>query len=111
MEPLVDTVLECIRSQLDERFAGTEQVFDMGNWLQYFAFDVMGSITFSKRYGFLDQGRDVNGMLGTIVDFMRAAAPVSDLALLYRSVAISLSTKTDDTNLLLGQNTAKECGC
>lgn len=36
----------------------------------------MGTITFSKRYGFLDQGEDVRGMLGTIVDFMRAAAPV-----------------------------------
>lgn len=77
LEPLVDTVLECIHTNFDERFASTEQVFDMGHWLQYFAFDVMGSITFSKRYGFLDQGRDVNGMLGTIVDFMRAAAPVS----------------------------------
>lgn len=104
-------MLECIHSQLDERFAGTEQIFDMGNWLQYFAFDVMGSITFSKRYGFLDQGRDVNGMLGTLVDFMRAAAPVSDLALLFRSIPISLSTKTDDTNLLLGQIITKECSC
>ena len=39
----------------------------------------MGTLTFSKRYGFLDQGRDVEGMLGTIAAFMRVGAPVSDL--------------------------------
>ncbi|OAG11211.1 putative benzoate 4-monooxygenase cytochrome P450 [Paraphaeosphaeria sporulosa] len=82
LEPLVDTVLECIHTRFDERFADKEQVFDMGQWLQFFAFDVMGSITFSKRYGFLDEGRDVGGMLGTIVDFMRAAAPMTQSYLL-----------------------------
>jgi hypothetical protein len=72
----VDEVLECIRSRFDQRFVGTGQIFDMGQWLQFFAFDVMGTMTFSKRYGFLDEGRDVGDMLGTIVDFMRTAAPV-----------------------------------
>ncbi|EAT86510.2 hypothetical protein SNOG_06679 [Parastagonospora nodorum SN15] len=75
LEPLVDEVLECIRGRFDERFVGTGQIFDMGQWLQFFAFDVMGTMTFSKRYGFLDKGRDVGGMLGAIVDFMRTAAP------------------------------------
>lgn len=75
-EPLVDQVLQCIRDRLEERFTATQQIVDMGQWLQFFAFDVMGTMTFSKRYGFLDEGRDVNGMLGTIVDFMRTSAPV-----------------------------------
>jgi hypothetical protein len=80
LEPLVDEVLECIRSRFDPRFVGTGHIFDMGQWLQFFAFDVMGTMTFSKRYGFLDEGRDVGGMLGTIVDFMRTAAPVRTFA-------------------------------
>jgi hypothetical protein len=82
LEPLVDEVLECIRSRFNQRFVGTEQIFDIGQWLQFFAFDVMGTMTFSKRYGFLDEGRDVGGMLGAIVDFMRTAAPVRTFSLL-----------------------------
>ncbi|KAH6362247.1 hypothetical protein HBI34_179110 [Parastagonospora nodorum] len=82
LEPLVDEVLECIRGRFDERFVGTGQIFDMGQWLQFFAFDVMGTMTFSKRYGFLDKGRDVGGMLGAIVDFMRTAAPMTQSPLL-----------------------------
>ena len=78
-EILVDDVLECLVEQLDRRFSTNCQVFDLGQWLQFFAFDVMGTLTFSKRYGFLDQGKDVEGMLDTIVAFMRVGAPVSDL--------------------------------
>jgi hypothetical protein len=77
-EVLVEDVLKCLVKQFDQRFVGNCQVFDLGQWLQFFAFDVMGTLTFSKRYGFLDQGRDVEGMLGTIVAFMRVGAPVSD---------------------------------
>lgn len=76
-EPLVDEVLQCISDKFDQAFCATEQVIDMGKWLQFFAFDVMGTMTFSKRYGFLDQGKDVGGMLATIIDFMRTSAPVT----------------------------------
>lgn len=75
-ESLVDDVLQCLLNQLDTRFATNGEVLDLGKWVQFFAFDVMGTMTFSKRYGFLDHGRDVGGMLSTIVDFMRSAAPV-----------------------------------
>ncbi|KAL8636936.1 MAG: hypothetical protein Q9228_005734 [Teloschistes exilis] len=59
----VDQVLDVMFNQLDSRFVETEQTFDLGNWLQYFAFDVMGTLTFSKRYGLLEQGHDVNDSL------------------------------------------------
>ncbi|KAL9602711.1 MAG: hypothetical protein Q9219_001701 [cf. Caloplaca sp. 3 TL-2023] len=78
-EGLVDDVLKCITEQFDKRYATNGQIFDLGQWLQFFAFDVMGTMTFSKRYGFLDTGRDVNGMLQSIVDFMRAAAPMTQV--------------------------------
>ena len=76
-EGFVDQVLEVLLHQLDERYAQTQKTFDLGNWLQYFAFDVMGTLTFSKRYGFLDTGTDVNGMLQTIWNYMTTTAPVS----------------------------------
>lgn len=75
-ESLVDEVLHVISEQLDRRFSTDGEVFDLTKWLQFFAFDVMGTMTFSKRYGFLEQGKDVGGMLSTISHFMTQAAPV-----------------------------------
>ena len=63
--------------QIDKRFVESHQTFDLAEWLQYFAFEVMGTMTFSKRYGFLETGQDVNGMLATIWNFMLTIAPVS----------------------------------
>lgn len=75
-EGRIDEVLECLREKLDQKFVENSAVFNLGQWLQFFAFDVMGTLTFSKRYGFLDTGKDIGRMLGTIVDFMRSSAPV-----------------------------------
>ena len=78
-EVFINQVLEVLFHQLDERFAQSHRIFDLGDWLQYFAFDVMGTLTFSKRYGFLDKGQDVNGMLATIWSYMADAAPFTQM--------------------------------
>ncbi|KAI0180673.1 putative benzoate 4-monooxygenase cytochrome P450 [Hypoxylon sp. FL1284] len=78
-EGLVEEVLECLEKQLDERFSDTGATFNFGDWLQYFAFDVMGTLSFSKRYGFLDEGRDVGGMLETIFDYMKAHSALTQI--------------------------------
>lgn len=78
-EPFVDQVLRVLCYQLDQRFVDSRRTFDLGNWLQYFAFDVMGTLTFSKRYGFLEEGRDVNRMLETIWNYMTDAAPFTQI--------------------------------
>ncbi|KAK2608295.1 hypothetical protein N8I77_006913 [Diaporthe amygdali] len=79
LEPRVNDVLECIHEKLEEKFVGNDQVFNLGDWLQFFAFDVMGTLTFSKRYGFLDTGKDVGNMLASIVFFMRTSAPFTQM--------------------------------
>ena len=76
-EAFADQVLGVLFHQLDERYVGPQKTFDLGDWLQYFAFDVMGTLTFSKRYGFLENGSDVNGMLQTIAEYFSRVAPVS----------------------------------
>jgi hypothetical protein len=76
-ERFIDEVLGILFEQLDKRFAGTGKVFDLGDWVQYFAFEVMGTMTFSNRYGFLERGTDVNGMLEAIWQFMLTVGPVS----------------------------------
>jgi cytochrome P450 len=36
---------------------------NMGHWFQCYAFDVIGNITFSKPFGFLNRGEDISGIL------------------------------------------------
>ncbi|KAI1128808.1 putative cytochrome P450 oxidoreductase [Nemania abortiva] len=79
LEVFVDKTITVMTEQLDERFVGSRVTFDLSNWLQYFAFDVMGTLTFSKRYGFLEQGKDVNGMLNTIWEYMSRASVMTQI--------------------------------
>lgn len=67
-EPLVDETTRFFLEQLEARFGSTTSPneFDLGAWLQYYAFDVMGELTFSRRLGFLDEGRDVKGIMSSI---------------------------------------------
>ncbi|GFG18849.1 pisatin demethylase, partial [Aspergillus udagawae] len=39
---------------------------DLGMWLQYYAFDVVGGFTFAKKLGFLQEGNDVDGRIEAI---------------------------------------------
>ena len=78
-EVFVNQVLEVLFDQLDQRFSHSQETFDLGQWLQFFAFDVMGTLTFSKRYGFLEKGQDINDMLATIWNYMTDAAPFTQI--------------------------------
>lgn len=75
-ESLVDDVLKVVAKQFDGRFSTNDEIFDLSEWLQFFAFDVMGTLTFNKRYGFLEEGKDVGGKLNAVWLFMKQAAPV-----------------------------------
>ncbi|KAL2808466.1 cytochrome P450 [Aspergillus granulosus] len=79
LESFINKTIEVMSAQLDARFVDSQETFDLARWLQYFAFDVMGTLTFSKRYGFLEKGVDIGGMLETIWEFMRGAAPFTQI--------------------------------
>lgn len=59
---------ECTRIFLRgmEDLAQGQTVADMTLQFQYFAFDVIGSITYSKRFGFLDKGDELAGVMKAI---------------------------------------------
>ncbi|KAJ9618390.1 hypothetical protein H2203_008986 [Taxawa tesnikishii (nom. ined.)] len=38
-------------------------------WIQYFAFDVIGEITWSKRLGFVEEDKDVSNIISTVDSF------------------------------------------
>ncbi|KAF4340980.1 cytochrome P450 monooxygenase oxidoreductase, partial [Fusarium beomiforme] len=64
-EAAMDSCTELFMSRLDE-WAATGKPIDLGIWLQYYAFDVVGEVTFAKKLGFLAMGGDVDGMMETI---------------------------------------------
>ncbi|KAH6997368.1 cytochrome P450 [Ilyonectria destructans] len=47
---------------------------DISHWLQCYAFDVIGLITYSERLGFLDQGADIGGVMASLEGFIQAAS-------------------------------------
>ncbi|KAL1987773.1 hypothetical protein VTN96DRAFT_2613 [Rasamsonia emersonii] len=65
LEPAVDSCTDIFLSQL-RRFAADKKPVDLGIWLQYYAFDVVGEFSFAKKLGFLEQGTDVDGMIKAI---------------------------------------------
>lgn len=95
-EPLVDRTIEYLGGRFEEEFvdennefrqeeSGKEsktqegRVCDLGQWLQMFAFDVMGELTFSRRLGFLESGADVEGIMGNIWAYFWRAAPLTQI--------------------------------
>lgn len=65
-EPLIDSTTAVFLSRLDEMFANAGKVCDLGTWLQWYAFDVIGELTFSKRLGFLEKAKDVEGICESV---------------------------------------------
>jgi cytochrome P450 len=56
-------------SMLTERFselAKAGRTINFQHWLQCYAFDVIGEITFANRFGFLDMGEDKEGVFAAI---------------------------------------------
>lgn len=84
-EPLIVSTIEYFFSRLDELYVDTSKSFDLCDWLQLFTFDVMGEVTFSRRFGFLERGGDIEGVMGNIWKFFQVAAAVSLLLLSLRT--------------------------
>ncbi|CAG8940296.1 unnamed protein product [Penicillium salamii] len=61
-EPFVDKTIHTLFGKLDE-FVSEAKVCDISAWLQYYAFDVIGELTFSKPLGFLEKGGDIDGII------------------------------------------------
>ncbi|KAF3387658.1 Cytochrome P450 monooxygenase mpaDE [Penicillium rolfsii] len=73
VEPAVDSCTEVLISRLQD-FAAKGQPVDLGTWLHYYAFDVVGEFTFAKKFGFLEEGRDVDDMMSGIEGILAYAS-------------------------------------
>lgn len=76
-EPLVNSTMDVFLAQTQSLFADTGASCDFNKWLQYFAFDVIGDLTWSRRIGFVERNEDVDGIIKFLGDFLSYAGPVS----------------------------------
>lgn len=63
MEKLFDGTIQSWIDKLDQRFAQTHEKFDFAPWAVYMAYDVVSEIGFGAPFGFIEQGKDVEGLI------------------------------------------------
>ncbi|THW71757.1 cytochrome P450 family protein [Aureobasidium pullulans] len=71
LEPYVDSTVYHFITRMKEKMTLGE--VDLGKWFQLFAFDVIGEITFSKRFGFMDAEED-DGSLKSVESTLASAS-------------------------------------
>lgn len=75
MESQVNECIDLVETRFRELArAGTP--LDLQQWMQCYAFDVIGNITVAKRFGFLDAGRDDSNIIRSLDFFLIYAARV-----------------------------------
>ncbi|KAF2124477.1 cytochrome P450 [Dothidotthia symphoricarpi CBS 119687] len=82
LETLMNEDLHVFRSELETRFMQGEnegKTCDLADWISYFAWDFLGDMTWSKRMGFMEQGKDVGNMLATAENVMRYFSVVGQI--------------------------------
>lgn len=76
-EKYIDSTTIAFLGQMKSRFADKpKSKCNLSAWLQWYAFDVIGELTFSKRLGFIDGGEDVEGVIQSIENMFDYAAVV-----------------------------------
>ncbi|KAH6988450.1 cytochrome P450 [Ilyonectria destructans] len=73
-EPYAD---ECTGIFMDAMRDLEGQAVDFAQWLQWYAFDVIGSITFQRRFGFMEQRQDIDDMIKKINDGLEYVKVIS----------------------------------
>ena len=81
-EPLVDSTTDVFIEQTKKRYCDTGKTCNFSKWLQFFAFDVIGELTWSKRIGFVEQDKDVDDIVKFIGDFLSYAGPIGQMPFL-----------------------------
>jgi cytochrome P450 len=83
-EPFVDNTTRLFLKQTERLYIDDPQKCDFTRWLQFYAFDVIGEITYSKRHGFIERNTDVEGIVAYLTKLFLYVAPVGQIPLLDR---------------------------
>ncbi|MCJ1278735.1 hypothetical protein MMC21_006552 [Puttea exsequens] len=85
IEYQADRTMKTFFSKLDT-FASSHTSFDLAKWLQFYAFDTIGTITFDRTFGFLDTGEDVKDISSIIHTYARYGAVVGNFPALHKPI-------------------------
>ncbi|KAJ4991166.1 benzoate 4-monooxygenase cytochrome p450 [Stagonosporopsis vannaccii] len=109
LEPLMNDDLRVFGTELERRFMlgdNKGKTCDIADWISYFAWDFLGDMTWSKRMGFMEQGKDVGGMLQTAENVMRYFSVVGQIPaldkLLGKNTYLTKLYKFDDFAVAAG---------
>lgn len=75
-EPFVDNTTKLFLKQTKDIYVDNPEGCDFTQWLQFYAFDVIGEITYSKRHGFVEKNKDIDGIVAYLSWLFHYAAPV-----------------------------------
>ena len=62
LESSIDKCIEVLTAKLSER-AKKNEVIDLSTWLQWYAFDAIGKLFFSRAFGFMEFAQDHKGYI------------------------------------------------
>lgn len=111
LEPLADKTTQTFCRRLEQEFVDQKgKTCDLVQWLMFYAWDVVGEVTFDQPIGFLEKGSDIDGMLktadealdyfGTVSRRPNSATPAGSLLIsLLRSATCHPSTPSSQRTL------------
>ncbi|KFY50853.1 hypothetical protein V495_00048 [Pseudogymnoascus sp. VKM F-4514 (FW-929)] len=81
LEPLFDKCMPLFVAEMDKR-AGT--AIDFGSWCSWYSFDLTGLLSFQELFGFMEQAKDINGVIESSWSFMSYGALVGQYPYLHK---------------------------
>lgn len=70
---------QCTDIFIKEMYAREGQPVDLSDWLQFYAFDVIADLSFQRRFGFMEQGEDVDNMIQGIWNILAYSGVVGQV--------------------------------
>jgi hypothetical protein len=115
LSPFIDDTIDLFMSKLNGMLdASSKPTVDLGAWLHWFAFDVLGEVAFSRSFGFLEHGKDVEDAIVTIDNSQRYNGIVGQIPeldyLLRRNPLWSLIPALATGNALITRMALEELG-
>ncbi|KAI1812409.1 cytochrome P450 [Poronia punctata] len=97
-EPFVNNTIKLFFDQTERFYVNNPEGCDFVRWMQFYAFDVIGEVTYSKRHGFLERNEDVDGIVKYLEKLFLYVAPVSSNGVIGPILLIQSSGHTTTDN-------------
>ncbi|KAL1888639.1 hypothetical protein Sste5346_009431 [Sporothrix stenoceras] len=81
-EPFVDNTTKLFLKQTEKLYVNNPEGCDFTRWLQFYAFDVIGEITYTKRHGFIEKNEDIDGIVAYLSWLFLYVAPIGQIPFL-----------------------------